>query len=121
LKVFSSKEVEAEKAEGEKAKIRWLITEATGAENFAMRLIEIEPGGSSPHHSHEWEHEVFVLEGNGAVKGGNEEKTLRKGTVVLVPKNEIHQFINIGKKTLKFICLVPLKKKIPQKKAFFFE
>ena len=113
MKVFSSEKVEAEKAEGDRAKIRWLINEATGAENFAMRLIEIEPGGSSSHHSHDWEHEVFVLEGSGAVEGTEGEKKLCKGTVVLVPKNEVHQFVNVGKETLKFICLVPLKKKVP--------
>jgi len=46
-------------------KIRWLISRRDGAENFAMRCFEIEPGGHTPRHSHDWEHEVFILKGGG--------------------------------------------------------
>ena len=42
-------------------KVRWLISKVDGAENFAMRLFEIQPGGHSPYHQHDWEHEVFIL------------------------------------------------------------
>ena len=45
-------------------KVRWLISNKDGAKNFAMRLFEIQPGGYSPLHQHDWEHEVFDLEGN---------------------------------------------------------
>ena len=34
-------------------KIRWLISKADGAENFAMRLFEAQPGGHSPWHTHD--------------------------------------------------------------------
>jgi quercetin dioxygenase-like cupin family protein len=57
-----------------KVKVRWLITKEIGAENFAMRLFEIEPGGYTPLHSHPWEHEVFILEGEGVVIGENKER-----------------------------------------------
>ena len=33
-------------------KVRWRIAKETGAENFAMRLFEIETGGHSPLHTH---------------------------------------------------------------------
>ncbi|MEA1965323.1 MAG: hypothetical protein U9O41_09435 [Candidatus Aerophobetes bacterium] len=36
---------------GQKAGIRWLISRKDGAENFAMRMIEVEPGGPTPFHS----------------------------------------------------------------------
>jgi len=110
LKAFNFKEVAAQNAEGDKAQIRWLINEANGAENFSMRLIEIAPGGSSAHHSHDWEHEVFVLEGKGYITGEKGKKRLSKGTVALVPKNEVHQFKNDGAKPLKFLCMIPLRK-----------
>jgi quercetin dioxygenase-like cupin family protein len=110
LKAFNFKEVAAQNADGDKARIRWLINEANGAENFSMRLIEIAPGGSSAHHSHEWEHEVFVLEGKGYIKGEKGKEILGKGTVVLIPKNEVHQFKNDGAKPLKFLCVIPIKK-----------
>ncbi|MEM2935795.1 MAG: cupin domain-containing protein [Candidatus Bathyarchaeia archaeon] len=90
--------------------MRWLITKDTGAENFAMRLFEMEPGGFSPLHSHPWEHEVFILEGQGLVIGGREEKMFKEGDVIFIPPNEIHQLKNIGEKTAKFLCLIPIRK-----------
>jgi len=72
MKVFNYKTVQAEKADccSDKTQIRWLITKEMGAPNFAMRLFEISPRGFSPLHTHAWEHEIFVLEGNGSVFDG---------------------------------------------------
>jgi len=110
MKVIPHKEVEAKEADegASRLKVRWLITKETGAPTFAMRLFEMEPGGHSPFHNHDWEHEVYVLEGQGLVVGGKEEKKIKEGDAVFVPPNEKHQFKNNGKKTLKFLCLVPL-------------
>ena len=46
-------------------KVRWLVGEADAAPNFAMRQFELEPGGHTPRHFHPYEHEIFVLEGEG--------------------------------------------------------
>jgi len=110
MKVVPYKDVEPKEADegASKLKVRWLITKETGAPTFAMRLFEMEPGGHSPFHNHDWEHEVYVLEGEGFVVGGKEEKKIKAGDAVFVPQNEKHQFKNNGKKTLKFLCLVPL-------------
>ncbi len=113
MKVFNYRDVELEevKEEGaEKIKVRWLITEKTGAENFAMRLFEVEPGGYSPLHEHPWEHEVYVLEGEGVVVGGDVEKRIGPGDVIFIPPNERHQLRNVGAGTLKFLCLIPIRK-----------
>jgi len=91
-------------------KVRWLISNKDGAENFAMRLFEIQPGGYSPFHQHDWEHEVFVLEGNGIAKGEKNEKPFKQGDVFFIKPMEWHQFINTGKKMTKFLCLIPYKK-----------
>jgi len=40
---------------------REVITAADGAPHFCMRVFEVEPGSSSPSHSHPWEHEIFIL------------------------------------------------------------
>ncbi|RLI08111.1 cupin [Candidatus Bathyarchaeota archaeon] len=109
MRVFDYREVPPEPVEGyEGVKVRWLLRTEHGAEKFWMRLFEVEPGGSTPYHRHPWEHEVFVLEGEGVVVGeGGREQPIRPGTVVFVPPNEIHQFKNTGQGVLKFICLVP--------------
>jgi len=109
MKLFHHLDVEAETAKEEayKLKVRWLITKNMGAENFAMRLFEMEPGGYSPLHSHPWEHEVFILEGEGTVFGDGKEHKFKAGDVIFIPPNEKHQFKNTSKKTVKFLCLVP--------------
>jgi quercetin dioxygenase-like cupin family protein len=110
VKIFHYSDIKAEKAREEgasKLKVRWLITRDMGAPNFAMRLFEMEPGGHSPMHAHPWEHEVFILEGEGVVVGAQGEKRFKPGDVVFVLPNEKHQFRNDGSKTVKFLCLVP--------------
>lgn len=103
-------EVPAEEAEeGENIKVRWLIDESKGAENFVTRLFEVGPGGETPHHSHPYEHQVFVLEGKGVVKVGEEEFEVGPWDVVFVPSDVMHQFKNAGEELLKFLCMVPLK------------
>jgi quercetin dioxygenase-like cupin family protein len=111
MKVVHYQNVEAKEAnEGaSKLRVRWLITKKMGAPNFAMRLFEMEPKGHSPLHSHRWEHEVFILEGEGTVVGGTEEREFTAGNAIFIPPNEKHQFRNDGKKAVKFLCLVPHK------------
>jgi quercetin dioxygenase-like cupin family protein len=93
-----------------KVKVRWLITKEMGAENFAMRIFDVEPDGYSPLHKHPWEHEVFILEGKGQLFDGENATPFTASDVVFVPPNEMHQFKNSGRKTLKFICLIPYTK-----------
>ena len=93
-----------------KVKVRWLITKKLGANNFAMRLFEVESGGFSPLHNHPWEHEAFILEGEGQLFNGEDVTPFKAGDVVFVPPEKMHQFINNGKQLLKFICLIPCAK-----------
>ena len=90
-------------------KLRWLISSKDGAKNFAMRLFEIKTGGYTPLHQHEWEHEVFILEGEGIIKDKNVKKPLKKGDILFIPPMEWHQFLNEKKNILKFLCLIPIK------------
>lgn len=113
MKIAHYTDTEAKEAnEGaSKIKVRWIISKEMGAPNFAMRVFEVEPGGYSPSHSHDWEHEVFILEGGGIVVSQNGEKRFKPGDAVFVAPNEKHQFKNDGKKPVKFICVVPHAKK----------
>ena len=86
--------------------LRPLITEEDGAKHFAMRLFRLEPGGYTPFHMHGWEHEVFVLEGEGEVMGEKESLRLKTGTAVYVPAGEKHRF-QAGQKGLVFLCCIP--------------
>ena len=92
----------------ENVTIRWLIAKEDGAPNFAMRLFEVESGGKTPLHTHETEHEVFILEGEGAVWKEENEVEVKPGTAIFVPPNEKHCFINKGDSVLRFICIIPV-------------
>jgi quercetin dioxygenase-like cupin family protein len=88
-------------------KVRWLITQEDGAKNFAMRRFDVKPGGHTPHHSHDFEHEVFVLEGGGTLKIEDRDEDLEKGDVAFLPANVAHQFVNNREETLSFLCMIP--------------
>ena len=110
MKVQNYQQVNEENVDMEGATgctVRWLIDEQDGARNFAMRRFEVAAGGHTPKHHHPYEHEVYVLEGDGVVLEGDRERPLAAGDVVYVAPDEIHQFRNTGSTPLKFLCLVP--------------
>ncbi len=114
MNVFRYDTVKAEDVVTEgasKVRVRWLITKEMGANNFAMRVFEVDPEGYTPLHSHSWEHEIFVLEGAGQLFDGEKVSLFKAGDVVFVPPNERHQFKNSGKALLRFICLMPYTQK----------
>lgn len=88
---------------------REVITARDGAPNFCMRVFEVEPGSSTPDHSHPWEHEVFILAGRGVVRGEPGETEIGAGSVVFIAPGEQHCFINTGDQLLRFVCLIPLQ------------
>jgi len=99
------KEVEMEGATG--CRVRQLVGQVDQAPNFAMRQFEVVPGGHTPKHFHDYEHEVFVLEGEGVVVDGDQEQPLSSGDVVYVAPNDVHQFRNTGDSPMRFLCLIP--------------
>lgn len=98
--------VAEEGAEG--VSIRWLISKPEGAPNFAMRLFEVAPGGYTPLHTHAWEHEVFIAEGDAQVLTKDGPVAARAGDAVFVAPEDLHQFRNTGDGVMKMICLIPL-------------
>jgi len=88
--------------------MRNVISAEDRVPNFRMRVVEFEPGASCPRHSHWWEHQVFVLSGQGTMVSGDKEITLAKDMVIYIAPNEEHGFANSTDETLCFVCLVPL-------------
>jgi quercetin dioxygenase-like cupin family protein len=91
--------------------MRLLLADKDKVPNFAMRLFEIRPKGHTPYHTHDSEHEVFVLSGRGYVKSIKAKTTFETGSAVYVPPGVKHNFVNTGEDTLKFLCIVPLDPK----------
>jgi quercetin dioxygenase-like cupin family protein len=106
IQVQDFREVEARPAV-DGVTMRVAIGPEQGAPFFNMRVFEVQPGHATPHHSHWWEHEVFVLAGRGVVKTDEGDRPIGHGSTVFVPGGEMHQFQNTGDDVLRFICLVP--------------
>jgi quercetin dioxygenase-like cupin family protein len=91
------------------ATLRWLIDdEHDGAPVYALRMVEIGPGGHSPHHEHPYEHENFVVEGRGRVFMDGQWHDLKPGDVVFVPAGVEHEYANAGDAAFKFLCGIPV-------------
>ncbi len=91
--------------------IRWLIDDDhDGAPVYALRMIEVAPGGHTPRHSHHYEHENFVVEGMGRVWLNGAWHALEPGDVVFVPGGMEHTYENTGAEPFRFLCGVPVKR-----------
>lgn len=112
MKIMQYSDVKATRLESEIVKgvaARVVIGKNDGADNFCMRIFEIAPGGNTPKHVHDWEHEIFVYAGEGEVFGKGQWNKVKTGTVVFISGNEEHQIRNAGKELFTMVCLVPSK------------
>lgn len=100
-----NKKIEIEGALGVNKRV--LVGEADGAPNFIMRMFTINPGGNTPFHTHNWEHEVYILSGKGQLRQSDGVLNIGPGYVVLVLPNEEHGFVNTGQEDLVFLCSIP--------------
>jgi quercetin dioxygenase-like cupin family protein len=110
MKIEKSNNISKSSVEAEGAKdvgIRWLISKEDGAENFAMRMFELQPGGYTPLHIHPHEHEVFVIQGRGVFVYEGREYPFGSEYVIFVPPNKEHRFKNTGNSVLRLICVIP--------------
>ena len=85
-----------------------MVGREDGAPHFALRSFRVDGGGHTPRHSHDYEHEVFIVSGGGEVLLDGSYRPVKPGDVIYVPANEEHQFRASGD-GLRFLCLVPVE------------
>ena len=81
---------------------RVVIGPKQGAPNFVMRVIDMPPGASY-YHSHDWEHEVFVLSGEAVLVSEDGEKQVKPNDVIYITPYEKHGLTNKGQDIFRFI------------------
>jgi quercetin dioxygenase-like cupin family protein len=81
------------------------------APHFAMRSFAVEPGGHTPKHQHDYEHEVYVVSGEGTVLLDGKLHPIQSGDTLYVPANELHQFTvsEDASEPFRFLCMVPVE------------
>ena len=85
-----------------KAEKRVVIGPRQGAPNFVMRVIDVPPGASY-YHSHDWEHEVFVLSGKATLVTEGRKTPLKPDDVIYIAPLEKHGLTNDGSEVFRFI------------------
>ena len=79
-------------------------TSSTSSELQYIGAYEYAPGGWITDHIHsnaeQW---YFILEGQGTMKVGTEEKLAEQGTVVFIPRNTVHAYKVVGDKPLRIL------------------
>jgi len=89
------------------AKIRWLIGDDVG-KNFLLRRYNFDPNATIPLHQHSHEHEMYILEGRGAVIDKEGESEIGPGDFVYIESNELHGFKNTSdNEPFVFLCIIP--------------
>jgi quercetin dioxygenase-like cupin family protein len=74
-------------------------------EHILVGLNCLEPGQGMEKHAHEFQCRFYlVLEGNGRVWVGDEQKEVEKGMVIWVPSGHTHRILNTG--TERMVMLV---------------
>jgi quercetin dioxygenase-like cupin family protein len=113
MKIIHKDDIAPVVAQGDDIKgvtIRVMVSDKDGAPNFALRVFDVEPGGNTPFHTHAWEHEVYILSGNGKVNRENDSVELKPGTALYIEPDEKHNFV-AGDDGMSFICVIPSEQK----------
>jgi quercetin dioxygenase-like cupin family protein len=84
-----------------------LVSPAEGWEGWVMRLFELDAGGYTPRHSHDWPHINWIVSGEGTLYLDGREHAIGAGDYAYVPNNVLHQFKAADNSGLSFICIVP--------------
>ena len=79
-----------------------------GVPNYVMLWVQHPPGGTSAQHVHPWEHQAYIVEGEGVLWVDGTEYPIKAGDAVLVPPDVEHQVRNTGEVTLSRVTVNPL-------------
>jgi quercetin dioxygenase-like cupin family protein len=68
-------------------------------------LTRVAPGGRFAPHRDPYAHLFYILEGEGRVSAGTEERAVGPGSVVRVPAGELHGYENTGTEEMILLSL----------------
>ena len=86
---------------------RVLVSPEEGWDGWVLRVFDIDPGGHTPRHAHDWPHINFVAAGRGVLFLDGEDHALEAGSYAYVPAGHEHQFRAAADEPLSFVCIVP--------------
>jgi arsenite methyltransferase len=81
------------------------VRHLTQADSLELKVIDLEPGYSTPFHTHPNAHEALIVSGVGALRLEKREEAVGPGDVLFVHADEPHAIVNRGSEALRFVCL----------------
>ena len=66
-------------------------------------IVNAKPGQGPPLHTHPYVEVIFILEGSATVMLGEEQREAKAGSIVVVPADTPHRFVNSGETLLRQI------------------
>jgi mannose-6-phosphate isomerase-like protein (cupin superfamily) len=84
---------------------RTLAGDDHGGLGVSLIFVEAPPGDGPSLHTHPYAEVFIVEEGEALFVGGDEERTARRGDVVIVPAGTPHRFVNSGETTLRQVTI----------------
>jgi quercetin dioxygenase-like cupin family protein len=70
-----------------------------------LKVIDVDPGSSTPFHSHPHAHEAVIVSGAGAVLLKDVGQPLSPGDVLSLASGEPHAIVGRGTERLRFLCM----------------
>jgi mannose-6-phosphate isomerase-like protein (cupin superfamily) len=70
---------------------------------FSAYIVNAPPGKGPPLHTHPYVEVELTLEGTAAITVGNETREVKAGSIVVIPADTPHRFVNTGTGALKQI------------------
>ena len=90
----------------------WLLPREIGTPNFEMRYFEVKKGVEGKEEKHPFEHEVFVVRGEGVIKSEGREVKLNPGMLSLLLQMSYTSFLILMKSLLALYVLSPMGARI---------
>lgn len=78
------------------------VGETQGAP-FSAYIVNAKPGQGPPLHTHPYVEVAFTIEGNATITVGDEDREVQAGSIVVIPAETPHRFVNSGDTMLRQI------------------
>jgi mannose-6-phosphate isomerase-like protein (cupin superfamily) len=82
---------------------RYLVTDEVGCRDATQFFGVIAPG-RAPDHSHVYDEVIYVLEGEGVLHGGGEDRPVSAGSCIHLPPFFVHSLENSGDSAMRIVA-----------------
>lgn len=74
-----------------------ILLDIPPSKELRVNMAHFPPGTGAGSHTHEWEHAMYIMEGEGKMVVAEEEGIVKKGMLIFIPRDAVHSIENTGK------------------------